>query len=394
MEPVQQIIPSASPPTFNTLNPSAVNLDVKNMPSYESVQQIIPGASPPTFQTLNPSPLNLDLRSMPSLESAHIIPAIPPPIISTLPPSNIPINIKDLKAVTELGRQDRIEAAKKKNPKPRPRSGWRDWASRILVGKEEAEELYEQRYHKKRSWFKKEVRRHVAEFIGTFFLVLFICGIQINQGLYPNGGVSNIDKGLTSAFVLTGLIFCFGRISGAHFNPCVTLAFFLRGAFKLCRCITYIIFQFAGAVSAAAVLYDIFGVVDYLGTTTPGDGLTNPDAFGVEILLTFLLISVILTTAENANILGATSGLAVGSTFGAIELLGWNFSGASVNPWRTIGPTIIADYAWDTYWIYISGPLVGTILAVLVQRLMVTGVPRHETLSNGQGAGKIDNFDY
>jgi len=366
LEPVRQMTPEGSPPTASTINPSNINLDVNN---------------PPMISPLPPHNVSIDVNN--------------PPIIAPIAAPALAVNIvKDLKAIKELGRQERIEAAKKKNPKPRPRSGWTDWASRILVGKEEQEELYEQKYHKKLSWFKKEVRRHVAEFIGTFFLVLFVCGIQINQGLYPNGGVSNIDKGLVSAFVLTGLIFCFGRISGAHFNPCVTLAFFLRGAFKFVRFLTYIAFQFAGAVAAAAVLHDIFGMVDYLGTTTPGDGLGNQDAFGVEILLTFFLITVILSTAENANILGATSGLAVGSTFGAIELLGWNFSGASVNPWRTIGPTMISDFAWDTYWIYITGPLVGTILAVLVQRLMVTGVPRHETLSNGQGAGKIDNWDY
>jgi len=300
----------------------------------------------------------------------------------------------DPKAQKEHDRQDYDdEEARKKNPQPRPRRGFKDKASRILLGKDEDEELYEQKHHKRLNWFKNEVRRHVAEFIGTFFLIFFVCGIQVNQGLYPNGGVANIDKGLTSGFVLIGLIFTFGKVSGAHFNPCVTLGFLLRGAFNFWRFLTYIIVQFAGAVSGAAVLYGLFGVVDELGTTTPGDGLKNTHVFGVEILLTFILINVILTTAENANIVGATAGLAVGSTFGAIELLGWNFSGASVNPWRTIAPTMIADYAWRTYWIYIIGPLIGTILAVLVQRLMVTGISREDTKDAGKGSGKNDNRD-
>ncbi len=259
---------------------------------------------------------------------------------------------------------------------PRQRKGCADKARRILIGKEASEEVYEEKHHKKLNWSRNEARCYVAEFIGTFFLILFICGIQVNQGLYPNGGVANIDKGVVSGFVLVGLIFSFGRISGAHFNPCVTLAFTLRGAFNFWRFLTYAAAQFAGAVAASAVLYGLFGMFDNLGATTPGFGLGNADAFGVEILITFLLITVILSTSEDSNIEDSTAGLAVGLTFGAIEVWAWNFSGASVNPWRSIGPIIISDHGWSTYWIYIVEPLDGTIIAVLLQRFMVTGLPR------------------
>jgi len=282
-------------------------------------------------------------------------------------------------------RQDQDLEAKKKDPKPRQRKHWKDKARRIIVGKEEDEELYEQKHSKKYNWLKKELRRHLAEFVGTFFLILFVCGIQVNQGLYPDGGVANIDKGLVSGFILVGLIFSFGRVSGAHFNPCVTLAFLLRGAFNFWRFLTYITAQFAGAVSGAAVLYGLFGIVDHLGATVPGAGLENSHAFGVEILITFILITVILSTAEDATIEDAIAGLAVGLTFGAIEIWAWNFTGASVNPWRSIAPIMISDFGWKTYWIYIIGPLVGTILAVLMERFMKTGVPSVEN----QGVDKV-----
>lgn len=260
-------------------------------------------------------------------------------------PTNVIINVNDPK-------QKESDNGKKNRNQLPPETPFQYWIRRIFIGKNEEEEENEHKHHKKLNFFKKEMRRHVAEFVGSFFIVFFIAGIQINQNLIPSGGVWNIDKGLVAGFLLVGLIFCFGKVSGAHFNPCVTLGFTLRGAFDFPRFITYVIIQFAGAVSGAAVLYGLFGNVNGLGTTTPGVGIQAKEAFGVEILCTFLLITVILTTSENAQILGPASGLAVGAMFGAIELWAWNFSGASVNPWRTIGPTIISGKGWDTYWVY------------------------------------------
>jgi len=329
------------------------------MSNLEVVQRIVPNANNLNFHTSNPYDIN--------------------------------VNVVDPKTLKGYDRQDQEEEKRKKNPQAGQKRGCQSRARRILVGKDEEEERYEKKHHQRLNWFKNEVRRHVAEFIGSFLLIFFVCGIRINHEFYPDGEVANVDKGLASGFVRIGLIFSFGKVSGAHFNPCVTLAFLLRGAFNFYRFITYIIFQFAGAVAAAAVLYDLFGIYGHLGTTTPGDGLENENAFGVEIILTFLYITVILVTAENASSVGSTAGLAVGTTYAAIEILGSNFSGASVNPWRTIAPTMIANYAWSTYWIYLAGPVVGTILAVLVQRLMVTGIPIEVVQNAGQGSGKNDN---
>jgi len=229
----------------------------------------------------------------------------------------------------------------------------------------------------------------MAEYVGSFFIVFFIAGIQLNQDIYPNGGVANVDKGYVAGTLLTGLIFCFGQISGAHFNPCVTLAFLLRGSFYFPRFLSYIAVQFGGAVSGAAVLYGLFGNVGGLGTTQPGAGVSHADAFGIEALITFLLITVVLSTAVSAHVMGATSGLAVGALFGSLQMWAWNFTGASANPWRTIGPTMISGVGWHTYWIYIVGPLAGTICAVLLQRLMVTGFNRSEVKEAGHGGGKL-----
>jgi len=273
------------------------------------------------------------------------------------------------------------------NGNERPRSGYRYWLRRAFVGKDESDEEREKENHPWLFIFKQELGRHLGEFIGTFFLVYFVAGIQLNQSRNLNDQINNINKGMTASMNLTGLIFCFGHVSGAHFNPCVTLGFLLRGAFQLWETVTYIIVQFAGAVTAAAVLEALFTNAYGLGTTTPRTSITDREAFGIEILITFILITVILTTAQNVQIIGATSGIAVGSTFGACELFAWNFTGASANPWRSIGPAIISGQGWNSYWVYIVGPLVGTLCAVVGQRILINGITRFET-SAGKGHNK------
>ena len=148
----------------------------------------------------------------------------------------------------------------------------------------------------------------------------------------------------------------------------VTFAFFLRGIFDIRLIPLYWIAQFAGSVSASAVLLGMFGDIANLGMTAPST--TNELAFAAEILITFILITVILNTAEKAEILGPQSALAVGSVFGALLLFAWNTSGASANPFRSLGPAIIGNTGWKTIWIYIIGPMIGMFLAVIVQRII------------------------
>ena len=289
--------------------------------------------------------------------------------------------------------QEKEEKEDKEKGKKKQESRSAFLIRRIFIGKNKQEEDEEEKKKPRLNKLKKELRRHMAEFIGSFFLVFFIAGIQMSSSFSDRSPVNNVDKGLVAGFILTGLIYSFGKVSGAHFNPCVTAAFALRGAFGFIRTITYIITQFAGVVVAAAILHGLFGGVDGVGTTVPAPNLPNRNAFGVEILITFILITVILTTAENAQILGPTSALAVGSTFGALELFAWNFTGASANPWRTIGPTLISNYGWSTYWVYIIGPIVGTLLAVLLQRLLVTGIDHDDRKDAGKGEGKNADKD-
>lgn len=130
----------------------------------------------------------------------------------------------------------------------------------------------------------------------------------------------------------------------------------------------YWLAQFGGAITASAILRGLYGNIGGLGNTIPST--SNTMAFGVEILITFILLTVIMSTTEKGEILGPQSALAVGAVFTALLLFAWNVSGGSANPFRTLAPTIISGTGWDTVWIYIVGPIIGMLIAVIVQRII------------------------
>jgi len=262
---------------------------------------------------------------------------------------------------------------------------WKYWPRRILIGKYAHERVYPPKHPMIRR-IKIEIRRCLSEFFGALFLIYFICGIQVVSVVSTNPNeIGSLTKGVTSGFCLAALIYTFGQISGSHLNPVVTTAFFLRGLFKWWRAIYYIIAQFAGSIAAAGILRALFGNVSSLGATSPGAGISRGTALGMEIMLTCLLVTVVLTTAERG--LGTMSPLAVGLVFVAIETLGWNISGASVNPWRSFAPTIVSGQQWHTIWIYFAGPIAGMACAVVGQRIFVSFRNVKVTSRNSKGYG-------
>src|SRR5262249_14791731 len=149
------------------------------------------------------------------------------------------------------------------------------------------------------------------------------------------------------------MIYVLGKISGAHFNPAVTVAFAARSVFPW-HCVPfYIASQLAGAVAASLLLLVTFGNVDHLGATIPHAGLMQ--AFALEILLSLLLILVILGTACEHKLLGPNAALAVGGAIILCGLVGSPISGASMNPARSLGPALVSG-TFDAWWIYLLGP--------------------------------------
>lgn len=208
----------------------------------------------------------------------------------------------------------------------------------------------------------QEWRRIFSEVLGTFFLVLVAAGGGMMGQAFPNT-ISRTAAVVAPALMVLAIILFMGRVSGAHLNPAVTIAFSLRGDFPWPRVPGYILAQLAGASLAAWLLQGIINVSSSYGSNYPAPTYSSSDAFLMEAVLTLGLVSVILGTASGAQNLGVFGALGVGSYIALAGLWGSPISGASMNPARTFGPDLIsADFG--SYWVYVVGPVVGGAIAV------------------------------
>jgi aquaporin Z len=199
-----------------------------------------------------------------------------------------------------------------------------------------------------------------SEFFGTFALVW--CGtgaIVINDT--SGGTVSHVGVALTFGLVVMALIYTFGDISGAHFNPAVTLAFTAAGRFDPRHVAPYIAAQLAGGVAASLVLRVLFPAHTGLGATVPRGAALQ--SLVLEAILTWFLMLVILNVSTGAKEKGITAGIVIGAVIGLEAMFAGPICGASMNPARSIAPAIVSGQM-SSLWIYILGPIVGALLAV------------------------------
>ncbi|HZU78251.1 MAG TPA: aquaporin [Dehalococcoidia bacterium] len=205
-----------------------------------------------------------------------------------------------------------------------------------------------------------EGRRLLAELLGTFALTMAAAGGEVIAHV-SDGQVSEAAKVVAPGLTVMALVYAMGDVSGAHFNPGVTLAFAVRRVFPWSRLPGYWAAQLCGALLAAAVLRLMFGDVAHVGATEPHHGAAT--ALGMEIILTWLLVTVILGTATRYALIGADAALAVGATIALDGLFAGPISGASMNPARSLGPAIVAAHLTDA-WLYVVGPFAGALIAV------------------------------
>jgi aquaporin Z len=208
----------------------------------------------------------------------------------------------------------------------------------------------------------QEWRRLFSELLGTFFLVLVAAGGGMMGHAFPNT-ISRTAAVVAPALMVLGVILFMGKVSGAHLNPAVSIAFSLRGDFPWRRVPGYILAQLAGACLAAWFLQATVHVSSSYGANYPASGFSGFNAFVMETVLTFGLVSVILGTASGAQNLGVIGAIGVGGYIALAGLWGSPISGASMNPARTFGPDAIsADFT--SYWVYVAGPILGAVFAV------------------------------
>lgn len=202
-------------------------------------------------------------------------------------------------------------------------------------------------------------RRCVAEAVGTFFLVLIGPGAAMVDA-YSGGRLGHPGVALSFAFVVTAMIYALGHISGAHLNPAVTVAFASGRRFPRGDVLPYVAAQCAGAITASLLCRLALGPVGSMGATLPAVPVGT--AFGVEWLLSFGLMFVVMAVATDERVAGGFAGIAVGLTVGFEAMAGGPLTGASMNPARSLGPAV-AGGGWAGHWLYWLAPLTAMVAA-------------------------------
>jgi aquaporin Z len=210
----------------------------------------------------------------------------------------------------------------------------------------------------------QEWRRLFSELFGTFFLVLVAAGGGMMGQAFPDT-ISRTAAVTAPGLMVLAIILFMGKVSGAHLNPAVSLAFAARGDFPWRRVPGYVVVQLAGATLAALFLEAVIDVSATFGANYPAAGYSSVGALWMEFILTLGLVSVILGTASGAQNVGIVGAFGVGGYIALAGLWGSPISGTSMNPARTFGPDLVGG-DWTAYWVYVAGPIAGAAAAVVV----------------------------
>ncbi|MBE6763755.1 MAG: aquaporin [Ruminococcaceae bacterium] len=214
-------------------------------------------------------------------------------------------------------------------------------------------------------------KKYLAEFIGTFVLVLFACGTAAVVGCSAEAGTGYLLTALAFGLVIVAMAYSIGNISGCHINPAVSIAMLISGKLSLADFVGYVIAQFAGATAGAGVLALFVGVESGLGANALYNGNIWLSLL-IEVILTFVFVLAILgVTSKTEN--GAVAGIVIGLSLTLVHILGISFTGTSVNPARSFGPALlVGGEALSCYWVFLAAPLVGGVLAALVYKFLAS----------------------
>ncbi len=205
------------------------------------------------------------------------------------------------------------------------------------------------------------MRRMFAEAVGTFALVFAGCGaIVVND--VSGGEVTHVGVALTFGMVVMCMVYAVGNVSGAHLNPAVTIGFWAARRMPLRRVPPHVAAQLAEALGAAGLLRLLFPTHPTLGASLPVEALGVGRVLAIEAVLTFLLMFVILHVSTGAMEKGVMAGVAVGGMVGLAALFAGPVCGASMNPARSLGPTVVA-WRLEHPWVYLTGTVLGALAA-------------------------------
>ena len=221
------------------------------------------------------------------------------------------------------------------------------------------------------------MKRYLAEFIGTFWLVLGGCGSAVLAATFPGVGIGLLGVSLAFGLTVLSIAYSLGHISGAHLNPAVSIGLWIGGRFDAKELLPYILAQVAGGIAAAGVLYLIAtGNGSAIGNfAANGYGEHSPGHYNMisalitEIVMTFMFLMVILGATDNRAPKGF-AGIAIGLMLTLIHLVSIPVTNTSVNPARSISQALfVGGWAIEQVWLFIVAPIAGAILAGLVYRV-------------------------
>lgn len=215
------------------------------------------------------------------------------------------------------------------------------------------------------------MRNYLIEFIGTFFLVLVICLTGKDGG--------NMMAPIAIGAVLMVMVYMGGHISGAHYNPAVTLAIFIRGKINIKDSVLYMIAQILGAFAAAMLFNQIWGIS--IGGPRPDTSINFMKPLAIEMVFTFALVLVVLSVATSKKTAGNHYyGIAIGCTVLAAAIAGGGISGGAFNPAVGLGPILVDAFfgscgctpmeSMKFLWLYIVGPFAGAAAAAVAFRVI------------------------
>ncbi len=225
---------------------------------------------------------------------------------------------------------------------------------------------------------RENMRKFIAEFIGTLVLTTFGCGTAMLDGCNSDNGGGYILTALAFGLSIVAMAYCIGNVSGCHINPAVSMAFLARGEMKIGEFFGYVISQCLGAFAGAGILCGIFEfgqVTDRTGAYG-SNGLAGVhghvvSGLVVEFLLTFVFVLTILGVTSKRAKHGSFGGLVIGLSLTFVHIFGIGLTGTSVNPARSIGPAVVSAITGTTgpakdLWIFIVAPFLGAIFAAIV----------------------------
>ncbi|CAO2823479.1 unnamed protein product [Amaranthus hypochondriacus] len=211
------------------------------------------------------------------------------------------------------------------------------------------------------------LQKMIAEMMGTYFLIFAGCA-AVTVNLNAEKVVTLPGIAIVWGLVVMVMVYSVGHISGAHFNPAVTIAFATCRRFPWKQVPAFVICQVVGSTLASGTLRLVFNghQTQFAGTSPAGSDLQS---FVIEFIITFYLMFVISGVATDNRAIGELAGLAVGSTVLLNVMFAGPISGASMNPARSLGPAIVSNH-YKSIWIYLVAPTAGAIAGAMVYNLI------------------------